>query len=308
MAVAVLFGLANFIVASQAYHFTEFYEPEPGQLPAPKRPATFTDLVFGRKQYKRPETDAEGRPFRTVKLTAEDGLVLDTWYRQAATRLTDTSARGTVILFHGFGSSKARLLSVEKTFHQMGYNTLLVDFRAHGRSTGNASTIGYLERRDVRTAYDYVYKSGEINIVLYGESMGAAAVLTAVANYSLHPHQLIVEAPFASMPEAIDGFLRYTKQPRWIGGPLLFWGSMLRNPELFSFSPARSARLVQTPTLLQWGSADPRVTRHEMDEITKNLATKQKRFVAYPGAGHGNLIGADSVRWVRSVQGFLGTE
>ncbi len=305
---ATLFVLVNVIVANQAYHFTEFYDPTPSDTLSAKRPATFTDLMFGRKQYKQIETDAQARPFQTIKLTAEDGLVLDSWYRHGAARVVDTAARGTVILFHGFGVSKVRLLGVETAFHQMGYNTLLVDFRAHGRSAGNSSTIGYVERRDVKAAWDYIYKTGEINIVLYGVSMGAASVLTAVANYRLRPHQLILEAPFASIPDAIAGFLRYTKQPQWIGGPLVFWGSLLRNPELFNFSPARSAKLVSAPTLLQWGTADQRVTRQEMEAIAHNLATRQKRFVAYPGAGHGNLIGADSTRWMQAVTTFLGKE
>jgi uncharacterized protein len=308
IALAGLFVLVNVIVANQAYHFTEFYDPAPGDTLSSKRPASAVELVLGRKLYKRIETDAEARPFRTIKLMAEDGLVLDAWYRRAAPRLTDTAARGTVILFHGFASSKAALLPVEAVFHRMGYHTLNVDCRAHGRSAGNACTIGFLERRDVRAAYDYVYKSGEINIVLFGESMGAAAVLNAVSAYSLRPHQLILEAPFGTLPEAITGFLRFTKQPQWLGGPLLFWGSVLRGQYLFGFSPARVARLVPTPTLLQWGTADPRVTRRETDAVLNSLATKQKRLVAYPGAGHGRLIRADSTRWVRAVRDFLGEE
>jgi alpha/beta superfamily hydrolase len=41
-------------------------------------------------------------------------------------------------------------------FRQLGYNTLLVDFRAHGNSGGNTCTVGYYESEDVKLAYDYI--------------------------------------------------------------------------------------------------------------------------------------------------------
>jgi uncharacterized protein len=303
-----LFVLINVLVAAQAYHFTEFYDNWPGVATPGKQPPTLTDALFGKKQYKRNWADSLARPFRSFKIITEDGVALDTWYRTGQPRATDSSARGTVLLFHGFSSNKAFLLPVEAVFHRMGYNTLLIDFRAHGRSGGNTSTIGFTERRDVRAAYNHIHSRGEINIVLWGASMGASAVLNAVPAYSLRPHQLILEAPFGSMQEAVEGYLRVVKKPTWLAGPLVFWGSVLRGQWLFGFSPASYARRIDTPTLLQWGTADPRVTRREMDRIHENLTTKLKRLVVYPGVEHNTIIGKQPARWEAAIVSFLGTE
>ena len=53
------------------------------------------------------------------------------------------SAKGVVALFHGYSGSKSGNVEYAEQFNQLGYSTILVDFRGSGGSEGNRTTIGF---------------------------------------------------------------------------------------------------------------------------------------------------------------------
>jgi hypothetical protein len=85
-------------------------------------------------------------------------------------------AKGTVILFNGFGGQKSSMLDKSDVFLKLGYNTMLIDFMGSGGSKGNQTTVGFREARKVKTCYDYLKKNGEEKIYLFGTSMGSALI------------------------------------------------------------------------------------------------------------------------------------
>ena len=139
-------------------------------------------------------------PFETVQL--QSSVRIEGWYIKAA------NAKGTVIIFHGYGGEKSSMLEKSDEFLSLGYNTLLMDFMGSGGSEGNATTIGYKEAQDVKAAYDYIASKGEENIFLFGTSLGAAAVLKSLHDYPLHPKAILIECPFGSLYRAAGARLR----------------------------------------------------------------------------------------------------
>src|SRR5262249_3495643 len=122
------------------------------------------------------------------------GVPVEAWFVPAP------SARGTVVLFHGHAASKDSQLREAKVFHAMGLNALLVDFYGSGGSAGRETSIGFYEALDVAKAFDYARGLPHAGpVVLYGASMGAAAILKAVADQKLEPAALILECPFDSL-------------------------------------------------------------------------------------------------------------
>ncbi len=90
------------------------------------------------------------------------------------------SAAATVILCHGFMGYGIRDFSIVlRTYHEMNFNVLVINQRAHGESGGTTITFGYKERYDIRNWIYFVNsKIGEKTpIVLDGVSMGCASVL-----------------------------------------------------------------------------------------------------------------------------------
>lgn len=256
------FGLLNVMLAFHAYRFTYFYETHevpwrrPEDIPTAEK---ITQALTGFRFGKRPVTDFPGEPFETLFLKNERGQRLEGWYTHAA------QPKGTVLLFHGHAANKANLREEQAYFRSLGFNTLAVDFRAHGNSQGNVCTIGYREVGDVKAAYDYVRGRGETRLVLWGVSMGAATLLKALHDFpEIQPDRLILECPFGSMQDAVDGRLRSMNLPTAPFTQLLMlWGSAERAMWGFGYRPTDYARSVRCPTgePATTGSCAPNLTR-----------------------------------------------
>jgi uncharacterized protein len=101
-----------------------------------------------------------GLEYTTQHIPIDRTEWLETWFIP----VKDAASKGTIILFPGNGGSKARqLLEPAKVFHELGYDTLLVDFRGVGGSSGNTNTIGIQEAQDVALSASYTQKT--LNIV-----------------------------------------------------------------------------------------------------------------------------------------------
>jgi uncharacterized protein len=297
----VVFILLNIISASNAYKFTHFYDPGHLGQKETLKPGGWQkmeDLVFG-KDYEKKENVARPESFIDVVLTTPDHLKLRGWYREVP------HATGTVALFHGYAENRTDVLPEARAFIDMGYSVLLIDFRAHGNSDGHTTTIGDLEAGDVKLAYDYVQQKGEKNIVLWGISMGAASIAHAIAEYDLKPSKVILEMPFATMENAVEGQVRLMHLPvEPLATLLTFWGGIEHGSWSFSIKPVQYVTKIHCPVLLQQGAKDIRVTPEETKEIFAHLH-EPKQLVMYQNSGHESLCKKEPLKWLASVSAFL---
>jgi alpha-beta hydrolase superfamily lysophospholipase len=299
--VIFIFILLNIIVAIHAYKFTHFYNP--GEVVIkPQNEKTGWDktkeILLGINAVKKINQAADSG-FKTIYFTTKAGLKLEAWY------IPVDNAIGTVALFHGHGGDKTDVLAEALEFKKLGYNTLLTDFRAHGSSEGNTTTIGFKESEDVKLAYDYLVNNGEKNIVLWGISMGAATIAKAVSDYELKPAKIILEMPFADMLDAVEGrviMMHLPAEP--ISVLLTFWGGTEHGFWAFGMKPYQFVKKIQCPVLLQWGLHDPRVKETETQKIYANIPT-QKKLVIYQNSGHESLCKKENAKWVNEITAFL---
>jgi len=298
----ILFVLVNIVTAFHAYKFTHIYNRDEVEIKSKDEKNGWDvtkEILFGAKAVKL-QNPAPDSVIETILLTTKDSIKLETWYIK-----TPAASKGTVILFHGHLSKKSSVASEAAGFRQMGYHTLLVDLRAHGGSGGNTCTIGYDESEDIKLAYDYIKSKGEHNIVLWGISMGAAAVSKAISDYGLQPSKVILEMPFATIRQAAHGRLKLMGMPAEpLSTLVLFWGSVENGFWAFGMKPAEFVKKITMPTLLQWGRNDPRVLQEETDAVYKNIAGK-KQLVVYENSGHQSLCEKENEKWMASVSSFL---
>lgn len=301
--VIVLFVLLNIVVAFHAYKFTHFYNN--GEISV-KNAAEKTawdktkEILFGINAQKKQNDVTTDSTFKTVYLKTKDSLKLEAWY------IPIDSAAGTVLLFHGHGGNKSGVIKEAESFNKMGYNTLLVDFRAHGNSEGNTCTIGFDESEDVKLAYDYISSKGEKNIVLWGISMGASTITKAVKDYQLNPKKVILEMPFGTIKDAVIGRVKMMGlPPQPIATLLTFWGGTEHGFWAFGMKPQEFASEIKCPVLLQWGKNDPRVSRAEEETLFNNLPNANKKFVIYETAAHESLCKKENEKWKNEIAAFL---
>lgn len=297
------FVLVNVIVAFHAYKFTHFYNNGAITIKKPAEKSGWDktkEILFGINAMKQKNTVAADSSFQTIYLKTKDNLTLEAWYIKA------DNAIGTVCLFHGHGGTKSGVFKESETFKEMGFSTLLLDFRAHGNSEGNTTTIGFDESEDVKLAYDYIKTKGEKNIVLWGISMGASTITKSIYDYQLKPQKVILEMPFGTIEDAVEGRLKLMGlPPQPIATLLTFWGGAEHGFWAFGMKPQEFVKNISCPVLLQWGKNDPRVTKSEEDILFSNIPGPNKKFVVYENAAHESLCKKEPVKWKTEVAAFL---
>src|SRR5260370_1932826 len=85
----------------------------------------------------------------------------------------------TIVLCHGYESSRGELLTLESALQDHQYNVFIFDFAAHGENAG-ISTLGYREVDEVRAAVDLLAARPDLDPTrfgLWGYNLGAYAAL-----------------------------------------------------------------------------------------------------------------------------------
>lgn len=133
--------------------------------------------------------------FQEIELTTEDNVKLSAWYTP--------SQNGVVILVaHGYGDKRTE--DFYELFASHGYGVIAWDFRAHGKSGGDFSSLGYYEVLDVKAALDFALaQPGVEHIGGWGGSMGAVTMIRATAKYP-EIEALVADSPFVTLEDEMD--------------------------------------------------------------------------------------------------------
>ncbi|MEO6454803.1 MAG: alpha/beta hydrolase [Ginsengibacter sp.] len=237
-------------------------------------------------------------PFQTIRL--QSNKEIECWFIKAGI------SKGTVIMFYGYGGEKSSLLDKASIFKNLGYNTLLVDFMGAGGSEGNQTTIGFKEAREVETCVNFIKRRGETNIILFGTSLGATAIMKAL-NENKEPavRAIIIECPFSTMLKTVKNRFAIIGIPAFpMAYFLVFWGGVQNGFNAFGHNPVNYAKNIKCPALLLYGEKDQRVTPEETRAIFTNLSGP-KTLVTFPLAAHENYLIKYREAWAKEVTAFL---
>jgi uncharacterized protein len=306
--VAVVGSIAavNGIAWMQARAMTHYVSG--GQRTAPPEQLSWTAkawTVLTGVRLPRPTSDRNpqtvGLSYETHRIPLAKGEQLEAWFVPAS-----TASRGIILLFPPYGGSKQALLAPSKIFHELGYDTLAVDFRGVGGSSGNDTTMGVREAQDVAQAVGYVQRQWQGRpIVLYGASMGSVAVMRAVAQEGVVPTAIILESPFDRLLSTVRHRFEAMGVPAFPGAELIVaWGGWQQGIDGFGHNPVEDAQKIRCPVLLMYGEYDQRVTLGEVRSIFAALPGR-KQLAVFPAVDHGSLAGDDPLKWQQQVQQFL---
>lgn len=287
---ALAFILVNGLFYLAAYQMTHVRAPGQKGLGIPKPQNTRTP-------------GDRGLAYSTHRIELDDSRWLEMW-KMPSWR---SPSRGIALLFPGnLGTKSSQLIGPAESFAAQGYEPWLIDFQGSGGSSGSTITIGMREARDVVTAFEYA-RSQHPNapIVIYGVSMGSAAVLRAISRYEIEPDAIVLELPFTNLVDAVKGRIRQQKLPPSPAAELLvFWGGVQHGFNGFGHNPKHFAKAVNCPTLVIHGEQDPWMSVAEIETIFQNLP-ESSTLVTSPKAGHHQLIGVDRPLWEASLNQFL---
>ncbi len=281
-----------------------YYAPTGEKTSSPEKLGLFRKLavlVTG-VNLPRPATHTvPSVPYETHALKATDGVRLESWL------LPQENAQGIVLLFHGYGASKCDLLSEAMAFRALGYSAFLVDFRGSGGSEGDMASLGFHEAKDVAAAFAFVRERWpEQPVILYGQSMGSAAILRAVSKMDLQPDALIIESVFDSLLNTTKNRFDSMGWPSFPFAQLLvFWGGVQSGAWLETHDPVDYAPSIQVPCLFLHGQLDPRAKASQARQVFDRMGSGEKVFALFPDVAHESCYRRDPLRWQEAVRRLL---
>jgi len=142
-------------------------------------------------------------PYQDVELTTEDGVKLSAWYTPPKPALSGVEGNGVVILVaHGHGAHRPE--NIYALFAGQGYGVIAWDFRAHGDSGGEFTSLGYYEVLDAKAALDYALAQPDVkHIGAWGGSMGGVTMIRATVKYP-QIKALVSDSAFSTLEDEMN--------------------------------------------------------------------------------------------------------
>lgn len=296
----VLIAVALF--AAGSYFFSVAMVPSQKSFINNSNRISRSDPLYSQKMWFKKEPKQQ---WTMESASGDYRLVAD--YLPAAKKTTKN-----VIILHGFMGKKEKMGEYAAMFHQLGYNVLMPDARAHGQSQGKYIGYGWPERYDVRKwSQKLVAKNGQNSqIVIFGVSMGGAT--TMMTSGIQLPHQVkafVEDCGYDSLNDELNyeaGNLYNI--PRVIRAPLIGSLSLINRVKngFYTHEASSTAMLANNhrPMLFIHGSKDTFVPTKM---VYQNYAATKgpKKLWVVKGAKHAASYAAEPHEYPRQVAHFL---
>lgn len=233
-----------------------------------------------------------------ITLKTNDSFFLDAEFNKV------NSNRG-IVFVHGITASKEEegiFVGATEELSNLGFSTLLFDFRAHGKSSGNSvndfNISGCLQ--DLDTAVKFVQEQGVTQLGLAGASFGGGISSLYAGNHSSLIQKLFLANPVLdykkcflkpTTPWAKQHFTNALERSKkegfiTIGKRQMKAGSKLFE-EMSQYFPYRNLNYYLNPLLIVHGDQDTKVSIDDVKNCFKELKNKNKKLIIIHGSEHG---------------------
>ena len=238
------------------------------------------------EEYDKSKAWCEAQAMQDLYIRSKDGL------RLHASFLPAPDAKRIVLLSHGYrGTRFGSIAHMTPFMHENGCSILFIDQRCCGESEGEYITFGAKEQYDILL---WIKEPEKINkdrlpLYLYGQSMGAAAVILA-AGHAL-PHEvrgIIADSGFHSMKQQLKDIASGWFHIPWIGLLILRMELFCRIFAGFSMKQTDTTQALKDnklPILFFHGEDDTYVWP-DNSRMNYSLCRAPKELVLIPGARH----------------------
>jgi len=231
-----------------------------------------------------------GLPWDDVTFPSRgDEVPLSGWYLP-----TDADDRCIILIQgteHHRNSPKIRALRLGRDLVNHGFNVLLFDFRARGKSGGDRSSEGDREQWDVLGAIDYVTERGIPieRIGLLGFSLGAGVALLVAAQEPRIPAVVSDSGFLDYMIDLQQLSIGSFHLPSWFAIFVAFAGRIFFSVDFRKVRPAQVVEQVDQPIFFIHGEDDPVISAEETKELHDISDNPKDRIWIVPNAEHVNV-------------------
>lgn len=210
--------------------------------------------------------------------TADDVAIKATWW--PGTRDV------TLILFHGNAGHRGDRFDWMRTFVNLGWNVLLVDYRGYGGSDGSPSERGLRNDADAAVAWMQANHPKQ-RLVYFGESIGSSVALACAARTP--PAGLILQAGAIDLADVAGEHY-----------PALPTRLILSD----RFNARSTIGSIEAPLLSVHGTQDTIIPDH-LGRAVFDAYQGPKAWYSVEGAGHNDLVYVGGRAYYERVHRFL---
>lgn len=241
------------------------------------------------------------------EITSFDGLKLK------GLLLSQKKSKKFAVLVHGYLCNGRDEMShlARHYYDDLGFNCLLPDNRAHGKSEGKYIGFGFLDSFDILSWIDFLIKTygDDIEIILHGISMGAATVMITAGNDKL-PKQVkgvIEDCGYSDMGKEIR---HVVKQKAKLSLPPVRKAAdiICKIKAGYYFkdsSPVNALKKATVPILFIHGEEDDFVPTFMVRELYEAYE-KEKLLLIVPGAAHARSYYIAKEEYDKHIDKLLG--
>ncbi len=231
-----------------------------------------------------------------MKIPAVDGGYLEVWRIDP-----DGPAKGTVVLAHGWGRNRDRMVPRARIFGQWGYTTVIHSARDHGGSSPHRFMNAVRFAEDIESTINWLDRP----VILYGHSAGSAGAIIAANCYPDKIQLLFLEGSYAYTEEALLSLYRWLNPIFGVcfGPMILFWMNLFYRNLLDKVSPVRLASAIIMPVMLIHGENDRRFPLEFALKLKNSFPPGLAEIYIAEGAGHSDSSKTPGYR--NAVKSFL---
>ena len=199
-----------------------------------------------------------------------------------------------ILFFHGNGEIAADYFDIAPAYTQLGISLLVMDYRGYGTSDGTPTASRLVS--DAVAAFEAVKRLCAENglspsqFYVMGRSLGSAAAIEVATRAGERLAGLIIESGFA------DTFGLLARLGAFAPGA---------DEERDGVGNATKISHITARTLIIHGQADVLIPAADARELYRKSATRDKRLVIIPGAGHNDLMWVGMTQYMDAVRTFV---
>lgn len=251
------------------------------------------------KEIRESILEARSMPCEEVWIDSSDGLRL-------FGRYYDRGFDKVMVLVHGYNTNSFNNFSFAlKVFLDDGYNVLMPDQRAHGRSEGRYTTLSFREKDDLLCWIDWLDRKPAVHgIYLYGISMGATTVAKASDMIDSNKvKRLIIESGFTSFYEQSRVGLKKDPDKSW---SVQYMYLVSKKYLKFDFKESSTEHLSNNkiPALFLHAGNDAEVPI-EFSKMNYEACASRKDMIVVDGAVHTTCFISGGEKLRRRISDFL---
>lgn len=208
-------------------------------------------------------------------------------YRGLVSNTSQTTGKGTVIVFHGNAGSATHRTYYVDALERLGYRVILAEFPGYAARSGDLSEQA-LVADGIQTAKQALKDFGE-PIFLWGESLGGGVVSGIVQSGQVPVKGIVLITPFSSMADVAQHH---------------YWFFLAKWLIRDKFDNIKNLQNYRGNTAILVAEKDEIIPAQYSLKLFESLHHRKKLWT-FKGADHNTLPLADELSWWQEVMQFV---